>query len=182
MTSLLLVRHAEPAAGFGDATDPGLSAAGVAHAAELAERLSLQPRRPIFSSPLQRARQTAQPLADQWDVSVAIAPVLRELPSPTTDLAERAEWLGPALGGNWADLGPDVGAWRRAILDAAVGVEFPQVWFTHFVVMNAVVSAVLGSDRVTVFRPGHCAVLELEVVEGEVSIVTTPGDAESAIR
>ena len=32
----------------------------------------------------------------------------------------------------------------------------------HFVAINALVGALEGDDRVTVFRPGHCSVTRLE--------------------
>jgi broad specificity phosphatase PhoE len=182
MTRLLVVRHAEAAAGFGESADPGLSQQGRAQALALADRLGEEGRCPVFSSPLLRARQTAEPLAERYGVSVAVAPVLRELPSPTSDLAERRAWLGRALAGTWAALSEEVNAWRDAILDAAAGVRFPQVWVTHYVVMNALVSSVRGSDEVTVFGPGHCAVMELEVVDDVVTIASLPGDSDSIIR
>lgn len=182
MTRLLVVRHGEAAAGFAEATDPGLSVKGRQQAEALADRLEPLGRRPVFSSPMQRARQTAEPLAERFGVSVAVAPLLREVPSPTTDLSERSRWLRAALAGKWSDLSDEVHEWRTAIVDAAAGVQFPQVWVSHFVVMNALVSSVLGSDEVTIFRPDHCAVAELDVIDGVVSIARLPGDAESMVR
>ncbi len=182
MTRLVVVRHGEAAAGFAEAADPGLSTRGVAQAEALADRLGTEKRRPVFSSPLKRARQTAEPLAERYGVSVAVAPVLRELPSPTSDLTARNEWLRGALAGTWAVLPDEVNTWRDDILEAAAGVQFPQVWVSHFVVMNALVSSVLGRDEVTVFRPDHCAVVELDVVDGILSIDALPGDTDSVVR
>jgi broad specificity phosphatase PhoE len=182
MTRLVVVRHGEAAAGFGDAADPGLSPKGLAQAEGLAGRLAELGRRPVFSSPMRRARETAEPLAERYGVSVAVAPVLREVPSPTADLAERRTWLRGALAGGWSDLSDEVAEWRDAILEAAAGVRFPQVWVSHFVVMNALVASTLGREEVTVFRPDHCAIVELDIIDGVVSIAHLPGDADSLIR
>ena len=86
MARLRIIRHGEAAATFGEATDPPLSEAGQVQAAALADAMATTPRAPIFSSPLVRARETAAPLAKKWGVSVAIAPMIREIPSPVDDL------------------------------------------------------------------------------------------------
>ncbi len=67
MTTFYLVRHAEKDAPAdllsGRAPGPGLTAAGHRQAARLAEALAGKPIERVISSPLQRARETALPLA-----------------------------------------------------------------------------------------------------------------------
>jgi probable phosphomutase (TIGR03848 family) len=83
MTELLLVRHASC-----DVTDkvltgrsPGvhLSDIGIRQAAVLAERLSELPIAAVYASPLERALETAKPLAERIGVPVRAAPGLTEL-------------------------------------------------------------------------------------------------------
>ncbi|MEU1385001.1 MULTISPECIES: bifunctional RNase H/acid phosphatase [unclassified Nonomuraea] len=83
-TSLLLLRHGETPlsierrfSGLGDAE---LTANGLAQAAAAAERLSREPYRPdvIVSSPLKRARQTAEAVARRTGLDVEIDEDLRE--------------------------------------------------------------------------------------------------------
>ena len=57
---VVLVRHAEPAAG---GTDPGLSTAGRRRAATLAKMLAGAGITAIFTSELRRTKETAAPLA-----------------------------------------------------------------------------------------------------------------------
>ena len=82
MTTLLFIRHGETdwnAQGrFQGQIDVPLNARGQRQAQRLAQRLAAEPPRPIVSSDLQRARQTAQPLAAAWGAPVAAAPGLRE--------------------------------------------------------------------------------------------------------
>jgi broad specificity phosphatase PhoE len=69
MSVVVLVRHAEPAAG---GSDPGLAPAGVARAATLASMLAGAEVTAIFTSDLRRTKETAAPLASL----LSIAPVV----------------------------------------------------------------------------------------------------------
>ena len=84
MTHLLLIRHAE-----NDYTRTGklagwlagvhLNEAGQKQAQALAERLSKAPIQAMYSSPLERARETAAPLAQAKGLEVKIRPGLGEV-------------------------------------------------------------------------------------------------------
>ena len=63
MTTIYFVRHGEAEAGFGAHRDPGLSALGRTQAIATAKHLASLDPIPIFSSPLLRAQETAQELA-----------------------------------------------------------------------------------------------------------------------
>jgi broad specificity phosphatase PhoE len=71
-----LVRHAEPREAIG--IDPDLTPLGFAQAAALVSQL--EPCA-LITSPLKRARSTAQPLADAWGVEATVEQAVRELPS-----------------------------------------------------------------------------------------------------
>ena len=90
MTTFLLIRH-----GMTDAvgqvmtgTSPGLhlNALGVAQAATLPERLREVRIDAVYASPLERTRETAQPLADARGLTVQIEPRVLEI--------EYGEWTG----------------------------------------------------------------------------------------
>ena len=70
--TIFLVRHAEKAE-YGT-KDPPLTAAGAARAARLRDMLLAADIEHIYSTDYQRTRQTAQPLADTLDLSVATYP------------------------------------------------------------------------------------------------------------
>jgi probable phosphoglycerate mutase len=93
MTRFLLVRH-----GMTDAVDaylagtaPGvhLNAAGRAQVEELAWRLNQVPIAAIASSPLERAVETAKPIARDHGLDVQLLPALNEV--------EIGEWTGKRL-------------------------------------------------------------------------------------
>lgn len=104
MTTLLLIRHAtNHAVGrFLAGRLPGihLDEDGRAQAARLASNLSGVPIAAIYSSPLERAMETAEYIAAQQALSVAISPALTDI--------EYGDWTGATL----AELSLDA-EWRR---------------------------------------------------------------------
>ncbi len=93
MTTLVLVRHAQTdAAGkrlTGQARGVHLNERGRTQAARLVERLEGLPIRAIYSSPLERSRETAAPLARARGVPVRIRRALTEV--------EYGEWTGRSI-------------------------------------------------------------------------------------
>lgn len=161
---LHLVRHAQAASGWGTDLDPGLSVVGQAQAEAVGIRLaSTLTHVSVRTSPLRRARQTAAALEQRWGVVAEIDGAFGEIPSPTTDLAERAAWLSSALAGGWGELDGAVAAWRRNLLSAVRALEEPIVAFTHFVAINAVVAEAQHRSEVTVFAPANASVTVIDV-------------------
>ena len=85
VTRVFLVRHAEKAAG----TDPALTDAGTARAAQLAERLGAEGVTAIWSTDTLRTRDTARPLAARLGLEVQIYDA-GALPAFAASLAETA--------------------------------------------------------------------------------------------
>ncbi len=174
MAVLHLVRHGQALAGWGTDVDPGLSVIGVAQAEAVAGHLgaALAPR-PIVVSPLRRTRETAAPLAIRWGRAPIVEPAVREIPSPTPDLAERARWLDGALRGRWPTLDEEAQAWRADLLAWVRSQREDAVVVTHFVAINAIVGAAAGSDAVTTFLPGNASVTQVavDVATGGIEVV-----------
>jgi probable phosphoglycerate mutase len=165
---LLLVRHGRAAASWDADADPGLDALGRAQAGSVAVGLAESAAGcRVVSSPLRRARETAEPLARRWAVPVAVDAAFGEVPSPTADLASRGPWLRSALAGTWDELDDGVARWRGSLVDAALGLAADTVAFTHFVAINALVGWATGSPKVTTFLPANASVTELEVVRSD---------------
>jgi broad specificity phosphatase PhoE len=90
MTTFLLVRHAQvqgpPDVLFGRNDAIGLSAEGNARAQRLAHSLRHQSIAAVWSSPLTRALQTAEPIARELHVPVQVSQLLNEV--------DYGEWTG----------------------------------------------------------------------------------------
>ena len=83
MTILLLIRHGEndyvkTGRMAGQLPDVHLNERGRAQAAELAEALAQAPIKALYSSPLERALETAAPLAEKLGLTVNVRPGLLE--------------------------------------------------------------------------------------------------------
>jgi len=82
MTDFVFIRHGETdwnrQQRFQGQIDVPLNDFGHSQAQRLGERLAVEPADQLFSSDLQRAQQTAAPLAAAWQATPALVPGLRE--------------------------------------------------------------------------------------------------------
>jgi broad specificity phosphatase PhoE len=185
VTTLYLVRHGKAASGYGDSEDPGLDDTGRAQAVRAADELQALPiRLPVYTSPLRRCRETAQPLAEAWNVQPIVLSEIGEVPSPPLSLKERQEWLRNGMGANWANLqasappgSPDYAGWRSALIGAIRAMTGDAVIFTHFIAINVVVGAARGSDKVLSFRPDHASITRIDVAADAISIAALGREA-----
>jgi broad specificity phosphatase PhoE len=174
-----LVRHAEPAAAWGEAADPGLSALGREQARKAAAALHAGIGRQVrlVSTPLARCRETAEPLAALLGTSLAFADAVAEVRAP--DGAERRAWLATALAGTWAEAGLE--PWRAGMAAFLCALPGEAVVFSHFVAIIAAVSTALGDARTLTFRPAHASVTTLEICDDGLRLIRLGAEMESQV-
>jgi len=189
MPKLYLIRHARPAAGWGEDADPGLDATGEQQA-EAASQILAQTldRLPIYTSPLRRCRETARPLERLWQQSAEVLEPVAELPSPTLDLPARQQWLRQAMQGTWRelnDLAPagsaDYIAWRQTLLDSLTRLPEDGVVFSHFIAINVAVAAAHSREDVVCFRPDHASITCVEAGNGGLRLVELGREADTMV-
>jgi broad specificity phosphatase PhoE len=189
MAKLYLVRHAHPAAGWGEHADPGLDAIGRRQAEEAAETLAraLDPS-PLYTSPLRRCGETAHPLERLWQQSAQVLEPVAELPSPPLSLEARQRWLRQTMEGTWQDLtdraptgSPDYLAWRQVLLDSLGRLREDSVVFSHFIAINVAVGAALSRDDVVCFWPDYASITCVETGNGRLHVVDLGRQADTAI-
>ena len=186
MTTLYLVRHAKPAAAWGETADAGLDDTGRMQARRAAEELSALGRKlPILSSPLKRCRETAAPLGVLWNSEVEIFSPVAEIPSPPLSSADKQQWLANAMAGDWAQLqasapvgSPDYSAWRNDMLAALRALPGDAVIFSHYIAINVILGAAQNSEKVIVFRPGHASITQVGVTPDAVRVIKLGREAE----
>lgn len=170
MVDIYLVRHGEAEAAWGEAEDPGLSALGHEQAAVAARTLSAcLPLMPV-SSPLARARQTAAAFEAACQLQAEVVTAFGEIPTPA-GVADRKHWLREVLEGNWAEQEALLLDWRQTAFKALDDLAQPTVVFTHFVLINAVLGAIAGSDAVTSTMPANCSIHHVQLVDGRLTLV-----------
>lgn len=182
MATLYFVRHGKPASAFDADLDPGLDALGHRQAEAVAEELAPRGPLPIYSSPLARARQSAEPLSTRWKRAALVEPRVAELPSPTDALAERARFVRQVMTGGWAAAGAELQAWRQALIDWVSGRDHNCVVFSHFIAINAIVGAATGVDRVIVFHPDHASITRCAVEGGRIELEGLGREADTGVR
>lgn len=186
-TTFLLLRHAEHAllgrTLAGRMPGVGLSPAGHAQAARLAENVAREfaPLAAVGTGPLERARQTAAPLAARCGLPAEVSPALDEVDygawtgRPFTDLEADPAWqrwnhrratAGVPDGENVAAVRARVVAgldrWRRAHPGGTVAL------FSHCETIRVLLLDVLGLGQDEFWR--------LEVGPASLSVVTVDGD------
>jgi broad specificity phosphatase PhoE len=189
MPRIHLVRHAKPAAAWGDDPDPGLDALGVTQAAAVAQQLAkATTHAPIYSSPLRRCRETALPLCELWGYDATVLPSVAEIPSPPVDREARREWLTVAMNGTWAELQQraplgsiDYLDWRRSVVDALQALAHDCVVFTHYIAINVAVGAAQRRAEVVCFRPDHASVTLVEAGAHGLRLLELGREAQTGV-
>lgn len=184
---LVLVRHGRPDEDdAGRPHDPPLRADGWAQARAVAMHLAPEGITHVVASPLHRAQQTAQPLAEALCLPVITVDGWAEADRATTRYrsTETLRALDPA---SWrrfvADpvryLGSDPDRFRADVLEAlrqtlALGDSASHaVVFAHGLPINLVLSHALGLPRITHFHPGYGSITRLRVrAAGVIGVVS----------
>jgi broad specificity phosphatase PhoE len=189
MSRIYLIRHAKPSATWGgDDDDPGLDETGQAQAKAAAEALLALPpeHRPtrVVSSPLRRCQETAMPFAEAIGAELEIDPLVGEIPTPGGLSPEaRGPWLRKAFTGHWADIEGDLDyeAWRQDVA-RAVAARASAAVFSHFVAINAVLTALAGEPQVITLRPDHASISVFELDdEGALKLVERGREATTGV-
>lgn len=159
---IYLIRHGQAAAAWSESKDPGLSMLGRTQAARVVQAFSGKTPMRLISSPLLRALETAGPLSRAWGRPIERDGRFREIPS-SVEMAERPAWLDRVMRSHWPEVGVDLHVWRDAAMRALREASMPTVVFTHFMVINAIVAATTGDDRLVCFEPDHASITHLRV-------------------
>lgn len=182
MARIYMVRHGKAAAGWADSADPGLDDTGRAEAQAAADVLSKLTPMVILSSPLARARETAQPLELAWSNHARIEPGVAEVPSPDIPLDGRGAWLRGIMSRTWAEADEMRRKWRDGVVATLVKQPKDCAIFSHFVAINVAMGAALGDDRATLFQPANGSITIFETDGSRLSLIEKGREAETVVR
>ena len=180
---IFLVRHGEAASSWGESPDPGLSDLGHQEAERAAQELLplLSADVQLISSPLARAQETAEPLARLLAKPVEIDRVFREVPSPVP-LSERQQWLRTFMQQDWSEQEGEIVQWREAAIERLMACDQPTAVFSHFLVINAVVSWVEGTSGILRFLPGNGSITHLRKHGEKLELVSLGAELETVVN
>ncbi len=182
------MRHALPlrTTRVGERADPELSEAGHEQAQRLGDYLASEQFDALYSSPMQRARQTAAPLSGRLGIDVTVIDDLAEWGSEATEYipveelkaADDPRWF-ELRAGVMQDASEDLLAFSlrvanavEALVDAHPAQRIAVV--CHAMVINVYLSRVLGlADSAAFFAPNYTSIHRVAAARsGERSIVT----------
>ena len=183
---IILIRHGEAASSWEESADPGLSDLGKAQAEACSnELLKLKNIRTysLISSPLTRAKETSEPLSKEINVPVSINPLFAEIPSPGINLSERKEWLQKIFKMKISDLEMPQKKWKDSIITELKNLDKPTIIFSHFMVINIIVSYLKESDLIVSFYPDNCSITNLSKnSKGEIELIKLGSELQTEIN
>ena len=182
MATIYMIRHGHAAASFTDDLDPGLSELGRTQAVTSAKILQGLGPVSILSSPLKRAQETAIPFAEQSGIEVVIENRVAEVPSPGLSLADRGPWLQQVMQGKWEDQSAELRKWQKDMVDCLLDLKEDTAIFTHFVAINAIVSAAENATSVLVFRPDNGSITTLGSNDASLTLVNRGDEAQTKVN
>ena len=182
MINIFLIRHGKASSGW-NSLDPALDDFGKKQSKELAKKLLNYSSESydLFSSPLLRCKQTSKPFRLLCNKDITIEDRVSEIPSPISDLSKRVIWLKRVLLLNWNELiddkdsiasGLDYNLWRSGIIDFLYSLKNDTFIFTHFVVINSIVSFLNKSEKVIFFNPDNTSITHLTLDKEILKIIS----------
>jgi broad specificity phosphatase PhoE len=189
MPRIHLVRHAKPAAAWGDDPDPGLDALGATQASAVAQELARTAEHTrVYTSPLRRCRETAQPLCRLWNCEATVLQAVAEIPAPPLGPEARREWLTKAMQGTWRQAREQAPAgsinyveWRDSVVNALLAIPHDCVVFTHFIAINVAAAAAQRREEVVCFRPDHASVTAIETSADGLRLIELGREARTDV-
>ena len=182
---IYLIRHGEAAQSWDQSADPGLSELGKEQALECFNSLSKKEDLSQFnliSSPLQRAQETSLHFKKNLNKQLSLNEAFREIPSPGISLLERKNWLQEVFKKNISDLDKPQQNWQSNILLTLKDLSEPTIIFSHFMVINIVVSTLKDDPRVVSFYPDNCSITELKSDEGKLNLISTGNELQTRVN
>jgi broad specificity phosphatase PhoE len=192
MINIYLIRHGRASSGW-DTTDPNLDLTGKGQSEKIALKLSKIAKEPfdVFSSPLIRCIETAEPFSKITNKKIKIENKVIEIPSPIKNLKKRVVWLKRVLPLSWNELISDEDSreskidyflWRENILKFFLSLKKDTFIFTHYLVINSVVSYLRKSDKVVFFNPDNTSLTHLSLSDKKLKIISLGDEASTLIN
>lgn len=192
---LLLIRHAEPVRieSTEGVADPELTPTGVEQSARLASWLADEglPIDHLCVSPLRRAGQTAEPLAERFGLTAEVVEGLAEFDAASSNYIPMEELktagdprFGALVEGRWDELGsmvdPEVfRAGAVATIDG-IATQHPGgrvAVVCHGAVINVYLGDVIGTPRLLWFEPRYTSISRVIVSRKGIRTVESVNEA-----
>ena len=168
--NIILVRHGEASASWSEDPDPGLSKDGINQAKSLCEDENLKNLQDFkfISSPRQRAQETSSFLSSKLNKVIEVSNVFDEIPAKRVLLEDKMDWLKGIASMPIRDLPISVQEWNERIIDTTLSINQDSIIFTHFMVMNAVVTYAKKFSKLVNISPDYISTIKITVKDSQI--------------
>ena len=105
-----------------------------------------------------------------------------EIPSKNTALNQKQNWLKKILSTKKDSLPKYIKIWSEEIFNKLITIENDSVIFTHFMVMNSIVSSLIKSETLLSFYPDYTSVLEIISDNKKIKSYSIEGNKKTYIN
>lgn len=180
---IILIRHAEAAASWGTSNpDPGLSNIGKKQAKILRKHLTNVDGFKVISSPMARALQTCQIALDIPLKNIQINATFSEIPSSNINTEDKSLWLQKISQASVRNLPNNLQNWFERIIEALEHITEDTIIFSHFMVINAVISYITKQDKLVTTFPDYTSLTKIENADGSLKLTSFGTDKKTHIN
>ena len=181
---VIFIRHAEASSSWGDHPDPGLSDNGITQSKKLVHRHELKQLNDysFISSPKLRAMDTARPLAKKFKKELIIENIFTEIPSSNIEPKNKQEWLKNILQMNKSELPENIAKWKDNIISKTKEFSQDSLVFTHFMVINALLSELNSETKLLYFYPDYTSIIKISIEDGKFKNFSIEKDKKTFIN
>ena len=181
---LIFVRHGEAASAWQRHENPGLSEAGLLQAKKLIEHEKFLELKDFtfISSPKSRAIETAQPLANKFNKEILIDDAFIEIPSQDIPFDKKKIWLEDIIKMDKNKLPKNIKSWREKIFVKLKDIKNHSIIFTHFMVLNSLISELTASKSIFCFYPDYTSIVEINIERGVIKSFSKENDKKTYIN
>ena len=181
---IIFIRHGEASDAWGDHSDPGLSDKGLMQSNNLLNHVELQNLGDFsfISSPKSRAIETGKPLAKKFNKKLKIDEVFIEIPSKDIAQEKKQEWLKNIVQTKKDSLPDFIKSWSDDIYSKTKSFKRNTIIFTHFMVINALLSKLSNEDTLMYFYPDYTSVIKIGIKNNEFEYFLTEDSKKTSIN
>ena len=181
---IIFIRHGEASDAWGDHSDPGLSDKGLMQSNNLLNHVELQNLGDFsfISSPKSRAIETGKPLAKKFNKKLKIDEVFIEIPSKDIAQEKKQEWLKNIVQTKKDSLPDFIKTWSDDICSKTKSFKRNTIIFTHFMVINALLSKLSNEDTLMYFYPDYTSVIKIGIKNNEFEYFLTEDSKKTSIN
>ena len=181
---IILIRHGEASLSWQNSRNPGLSDLGNMQARSVAEMIIGMNTEnfSIISSPKKRALETARPLAYKTQKKITIDETFTEIPSENIPNAEKMSWLKEIFSTDNEDLPGNISEWKNNIIKKILNFSKPKIIFTHFVVINVIISFWKKKKFIYSCNPEYTSITNIITNDGIIMDITLSNDRKTHIN